>query len=111
MAWAVATARSHEMSLERLESLQKNLVIDLSQCVTRGSYSTQIRAMTQGSHFLSFGLERCLDGAEHLRLLGIVPEGNVRQGFSERELKELAGQAFAAPCAGIIMMSLLLALR
>ena len=43
IAWAIATARSAEMSPERREALQSNMVIDLSQCVTRAPFSTQVR--------------------------------------------------------------------
>ena len=111
LAWCISRQKAQREEVSD-EALASKLVIDLSQCPSRQNYTQQLRSITTGSRFYSYGLQRTVHAYEHLRLLGIVPQGErePHQLFSPNELRELAGEAFPAPSVAASMMALLLAL-
>ena len=111
LAWCISKQKAQSQGLSD-EQLASKLVIDLSQCPSRQNYTQQLRSITTGSRFYSYGLRRTVHAYEHLQLLGIVPQGaqKPQELFSANELRELAGEAFPAPAVACCMMSLLLAL-
>ena len=111
IAWCLSKKKA-EMEGVSDDDLAAKLVIDLSQCPSRQNYTQQLRSITTGSRFYSYGLQRTVHAYEHLSLLGIVPKGKRKpqEVFSSHELRELAGEAFPAPAVAVCMMALLLAL-
>ena len=102
-------AWNYELSQSGLtaEQLQQELIIDLSQSLSRASWSrNKVRAITTGSTYYVYSLDRIITGSEHFTLLGMPLPAEIASSISERQLREMAGEAFAAPVAAVAMLAL-----
>ena len=90
-----------------VEQIQ-HYTVDTSQCVKRKTWGEKVRNLTTSSCLFSFGKDRVLCPDEHYNVLGL--EGVKLDGLSERQSKELAGQAMAAPCIALPLLCLIASL-
>ena len=87
-------------------------IVDLSQSITRAPATSGFcPTLTPGSraHLLSRARPRALSGLERLRLQGFSPDmatgrADAVKQFSERQLADLAGNAFSATHVAIAML-------
>ena len=86
------------------EEKLKDYTVDISQCLSRQAYGERIRNLTTSSSLFAFGQDRLLTPQEHFNILGLP--GVSLEGLSERQAKELAGQAMAAPCIALPLLCL-----
>ena len=92
------------------DDLARHLCIDLSQCVTRQPWTMGVRSLVQHSTLYLYGQDRVLSGREHFNLLG-SPLRDLKCDLYDRHFKELAGEAFGAPCVATCLIGLALAIK
>ena len=96
---------AHQLALQKHPDCPvQNLVVDVSQDGSRMAWCTHMRSITRSSAFYSFGADRLLCAQETLGCLGFPP---LNWGeFSEAQIKDVAGETFAVPCAATCLLVL-----
>ena len=84
-------------------------VVDVSQSIQRASWGRSIRTITTSSTIFSFKHQRLLKPHQHLSIMGMPPTHVSLLGLTETNVRNLAGEAFADPCAAVGIVSLMLA--
>ena len=110
LAWDVEYSRNRTMSMEELE---QRLMIDISQSAHRIPWSTKLRSITTSTALYSYRLKRVLHPLELLSLLGFPLQKislKAEREISPKQIQDLAGEAMALPCAGLIAQALALSL-
>ena len=87
----------------------QQLVVEVTQCASRHAWGPIFKSMVKKSVFYAFGPDRRVLATEHYRVLGF-PELSF-EGLADTSVRELAGESFAPPCIGVVMLGLLSALR
>ena len=91
LAYQVVTAKDADADLT-------NLLVDISQDGSRQAWSSHLRSLTKTSSFYSYQVDRLLCASETLSALGF-PTHLSWQNMSEAQIRDLAGESFAVPCA------------
>ena len=84
-------------------------LVDISQDASQRRYATYFRGMRSSSCFFFFPLQRIIAPRELLQVLGI--KGAKTKGLSPHMIKDLCGEAFAAPCATLVLICTALGLE
>lgn len=82
------------------DDIVDNLWVDLSQTVLRRPWASHVRSFRCRGHLYSFKADRCLDGADSMRLLG-WPASFVR-GVNAGDLLYLAEDAGSLPLSTLV---------
>ena len=87
----------------------KTLYQDVSQDGARRPWANKVRSMVRNSDIYAWKQDRTLTGSEHLRCLGFETKKLDLSHHTDRELKDLAGEAMAVPSISLVSVAALLA--
>lgn len=89
------------------ESIASELFVDVSQNIDQGFFSSShLKTSTTSQELYSFGRDRMLLAQEYLNILG-MPPCNL-DGLTSRQVRDLAGEAFALPVVTLLTTALIL---
>jgi hypothetical protein len=103
-AWFTRLKANPDMSHE---DAKKHFFVDVSQCVSRSPWGRPPSLCRRTCTF-SFEGSFCLTGADELMALGFGERISYNHGMTDFAIKDLAGEAFAAPCAAMVLQALFL---
>jgi hypothetical protein len=84
------------------------LYIDLSQCISRKKWGSEGFCLTTTSLIYDFEMDQVWSPKAHLALQGHPVTDLSLEGFSQSDLKDLAGEGMFIPCVGMLMLAIFL---
>ena len=96
-------------ALEQGRAPCENIILDTSQAMSRNPVMTgRVRSIVRNSSFFSYAMQRLIRPSEHLALLGFPDAMALAESVgSAHSVRDLSGEAMAAPCAGGVLACLL----
>ena len=80
----------------------RSLWVDLATSVERSPWGESLTTARQNTIYSSFAKDSVLSGASNMALLGWPRSACIRDEFTKRELRSLAGEGYSLPWAGVL---------
>ena len=108
--WGLETPRCKDMVQAACALILKDkahpeeMVLDVSQCISRRPWGQKCRSMTTSSQYFVFSRGRVATPSEQFHLMGL--SGICLHSISSSQARDLCGEAMAAPSVAVCVLAM-----